>query len=373
MKTFTAQISIIGVALVLLGAGCGSSGPQAPDGGLLRSADGGTAWQQKSNVFIAGGSASAATFAALDVNVFVADPTHPHSLWVGTMNNGILYSFDGGDGWLSARTITPTELSLTTSRVNGITVDPKNECAVYAVISPLSGPQTGKSFVIRTTNCGRAWNLVYTNELADSVFSAIAFNPFNDKELFVGDTNGNLIHYDIPADSWRKITRFENAGVRSIVPNPKKEGEYFVALKAGGLAHTIDNGTTWSNPNFKQFRGANDVYVIALDPSKADSLLVGSKYGILRSDDSGNTWTPLPLLTAPGETQILSLGINPTNPNHIFYGTPKAFYRSDDHGANWTNKRVPTARVIKNILVQQEKVAGIDTELLWIGAWSAPQ
>lgn len=355
-------------ALILLGAGCsvGGSAPAGPDGGVITSVDAGTTWGAKSRLLT---TAAPSSFASVDVNVIAQDPNDPKAFWVGTMMNGIFYSFDGGEGWLQAKSYAPAELALTQTIVNGIAVDPSSSCTVYATVT---APST-KSYLVRTTNCGRSWGVLYGfNELKEEQLRAVAIHPKNSKLMYLGDTAGDVFRSDNAGASWKRVARFEDRAVRTIVVHP--DGAVFVGTARGGLRMSYDNGENWQQAELKQFSGAEEVYVIALAPANPNRLLIGTKYGILRSDDLGKTWSPYELLTAPKETQILSLGVNPKNSKRIFYGTPSGFYRTEDDGKTWTTKRLPSTRIPKNILVENTKSAdGAAVERLWVGMWRPPQ
>lgn len=372
MHTKLAKLLVSGAALVFLGAGCGAAATTAgPDGGMFRSVDGGTTWESKSKVLTT--AATPTNFAGLDVNVFATDPNDPKSMWVGTTGNGIFYSIDGGDSWQQAKNFAPAELALTTAIVNGIAVDPENKCMVYASITA----KDARSYLIRTSDCSRTWGVLYSfNELKNEQFRAIAVNPKNAKQIFVGDTAGDIFRSNNGGTSWEMAVRFEDRAVRTIVIHPDGK-TVFVGTAKGGLRMSSDAGATWEQVDLKPFKGAEEVYSIALSAAKPSSLLLGTKYGILRSDDLGKTWVALELLTGPGETQILSLAMSPQNANRIYYGTPKGFYRTDDGGKTWTTKRTPqsttNARIVKNLWVNVQKVGAADVESVWFGAWRVPQ
>lgn len=352
---------------VLLGAGCATSSA-APDGGVYRSVDAGVKWESKSDVLATKGKISG--FAPLDVNVFATDPSDQNALWVGTMTNGILFSFDGGEGWSQAKNFSPSELALTEARINGIAVDPISGCVAYATVTN----PAGKSYIVRTNNCGRSWGLLYTSEIAETQLQAIVINPTNHLQILVGDSVGNVFKSDNAGGSWVKVLKVEDRGVRTIAYDPKNTAVVFAGTKLGGLWKSEDSGQSWKRVGvLNKYPGSEDVYSIAVDPSVANSLLIGTHYGILRSTDGGANWEALPLLTAPGETQIVSLAINPKDSRRVYYGTPTSFYRSEDGGQTWTTKRVPTTRVIKALNVSIQKIADKDTEVLWLAAWRPPQ
>lgn len=366
MRTIS-KLFLVSAALLFAGAGCvQNSSPNGPDGGMFRSTDEGLTWVSKSTLLTATGQT--ASFAAADVNVIAVDPSDSKAMWIGSLANGIFYTFDSGESWQRATNFAPAELELTNSIINSIAVDPKESCVVYAAITSPSG----KSSLIRTSNCGRNWGLLYSfNEFEKTQLRSIAINPRNPKQLFLGDTSGNIFRSDNGGGSWKNMTRIDDRAVRTIVIHPN--GAVFAGTSRAGLRMSFDGGESWEQANLKAYPGSEEVYVIALDPSKPNRLLIGTKYGILRSDDLGKTWTAFDLLTAPKETQILSLAVNPTNSNRIYYGTPSGFYRSEDGGVTWTTKRLPTTRIPKTINIDIAKAAdGKLVETIWVGAWGSP-
>ncbi len=367
MRIKLAKLLVFGAATVLLGAGCGESTPATgPDGGMFRSVDGATKWESKSKLLTTG---QPTNFAGLDVNTFAVDPKDPKSMWVGTSANGIFYSYDGGEGWQQAKNFAPAELKLTTSIVNGIAVDSENKCLVYATITP----SAGKSYLIRTNDCSRSWGVLYTfSELKEEQLRAIAINPTNSRQLFLGDSAGDVFRSNNSGASWENTTRFDDRAVRSIVVHPNGT-TVFAATERGGLRISRDSGNTWEQADLKKYSGAEEVYTIALDAAKGTGLLIGTNYGILRSDDLGKTWTALELLTGPQETKIVSIAVNPKNSNRIYYGTLKGLYRTDDGGKSWATKRIPTARIVRALWIDVQKVGTADVESVWFGAWRAPQ
>lgn len=365
------------VAFTMLGAGCGGQ-TAGPDGGVFKSTDAGALWASKSTVLTASGQK--VSFNTLDVFTLVIDPSDSQAMWAGTSANGIFYTFDGGEGWLMAKKFAPAAANLTASRVNAIAVDPTNSCIAYATtVNPLN-----QSFLMRTLNCGRSWLAINSNELGDRHLTAIAINPLDRLQIFLGNSVGDIFRSDNAGGSWTKLTRFEDKRIRAIAAHPKKKGIVYVATALGGLRRTGDGGKTWTRVDSDKFGGMEDVYSIAIDSSKDDALLVGTEYGILRSENGGGAWEPLTLLTAPRETNILSLALNPRHSNMIYYGacsvqgTGCGFYRSSDAGKSWNTKQVPSSRLFKTLLVQSLDVADAqgkkqEAEIVWLGTWRNPQ
>ncbi len=101
--------------------------------------------------------------------------------------------------------------------------------------------------------------------------------------------------------------------------------------------------------------GAGRLSAVALDPSSATTLLVGSsKGGIWRTTDSGTNWTPV------GDNQaslaIASIAFAPSSPNIVYAGTGDddlglwgaGVLKSTDSGVSWARVDNGTANGIAN-------------------------
>jgi len=84
---------------------------------------------------------------------------------------------------------------------------------------------------------------------------------------------------------------------------------------------------------------------LIFDLTTPDSLILVSKYGLLKTADSGLNWEPINLITPPASTDIFSIAINPKDNHEIYYATASTFYKTTDGGQNWITKRLPTAAV----------------------------
>lgn len=335
-------------AITLLGAGClgGSAKPAGLDGGVFRTRDNGTTWQQLPTLNLGTRIGSIADVGIVSMAI---DPQDSQAVYVGTVENGLLFSLDGGASWSQAK-------GLTTGRISAIGVDPKDKCTIYAA----RGNQIHK-----TTNCSRDWNLVYVDSRADVSFSVLTVDWFNAKRLYTGTNLGDLFRSDDGGTSWARLSQPENVAISGIAIDPRDSRTVYVSTNGSGLLKSTDSGTTWDRiyKQFETFDYARRAKILVMDRNLANTLYTVSKYGILRSQDGGATWAALNLPTPPDTTDIRAMLVHPTNSNLIVYATNNNIVFSADGGKTWMPKKLPTARGVAAMLFDNAS-----TTSLFLGA-----
>ncbi|MCE9626538.1 MAG: glycoside hydrolase, partial [Candidatus Eisenbacteria bacterium] len=149
---------------------------------------------------------------------------------------------------------------------------------------------------------------------------------------------------------WRCIGPFRGGRTVAAVGVPGERHEFLIGVNHGGVWRTTDAGRTWQ-PIFDD-QPTGSIGAIAVAPSNADVIYVGSGEGlqrpdlsvgdgVYRSDDRGRSWKHLGL--EDGQ-QIPALAVDPRDPQRVFaavlghpYGAndTRGVYRSRDGGAHW--------------------------------------
>ncbi|MGH9466335.1 MAG: WD40/YVTN/BNR-like repeat-containing protein [Terriglobales bacterium] len=149
---------------------------------------------------------------------------------------------------------------------------------------------------------------------------------------------------------WRNIGPHHGGRVSAVgAPiGPGQEAIFYAGLPIGGLMKTSDAGETWF-PIFDQFKNVDGIGAVAVAPSDANIVYVGTGDsiagdngdGMYKSTDAGKTWTHIGLENTVKINLIL---ISPTDPNVVLastQGDPKyngrGVYRTTDGGQTWTN------------------------------------
>ncbi len=335
MKKVYLLFSLLAI-LVFTGASCISlkgSSETSGTGGVFKSIDKAEKWQQKIAVASVKGNVNIAN---VDVSVLVFDPQDSKTIYLGTANNGLLYTLDGAESWQRVA-------GLAAGKVNDIVVDSKNKCAIYVAVG---------NKILKTIDCTRSWQATYVDSRVEGVITTMATDLDNPSVIYAGLATGDLLKSVDSGASWLVATRLDSGLVKVLV-DPDDSKIVYAATAKDGVSKSTDGGKTWVDleAQLKEFKGAKTARNLVFDVSKSGTLLLDSKYGMLKTTDAGETWQPMNLLTPSGDVQIYSLAINPKNGNEIYYGTSSTIYKSVDGGASWVTKKMPTARAASYLLV----------------------
>ena len=334
------KIFLIGLLLILpvILGGCfitiNTSG--GTDGGVFKTFNKGEEWEQKSLVYRLGELVE--NFNSLDLTTLVMDPQDSQAIYVGTVDQGMYYTYNGAGGW--HQTLEGS------GKINAIAISPKETCIIYVAIG---------NRVYKSTDCNRHWQykLIETRSDPNNIINTLAVDPFYSTRVYAGTSGKGLFRSDDGGYSWHAVNFFSDQVVKILV-NPNDSNIIYVATNNQGIFRTTDAGENWymmfnkemldRYPNLLVYRD------LILDPTKADGLLYASQHGLLRTFDSGVTWFDVKLLTPPSTAYIYSIAINPANDQEIYYGIASALYRTEDGGANWITRNLPTSRAAKFLL-----------------------
>jgi len=254
-----------------------------PAGGLLRSTDNGTAWNQIGSVFGTGSSVGTA---------------NGNTILVALDNGKVASTTNGGNTWVVGQSLIFIDwLSSANSNIYGVSFDK----------------------ILKTTNNGTNWSTAYTFSSSgggNPVISSSGSNVYAlryDSYLYRSTNNGT---------SWQVI----NTGLTNMWKvYPTSKGLFLVCGVAAseGVYKSTDNGSTW----VKNTNGLNVASIVSILESKNGYLLAVSTFGeVYKSMDEGKNWKKI----ADGMYQF---GANIGNvvllsDNNILVGTINGVYKS---------------------------------------------
>ncbi len=334
----TQKVLVAAALLLMTGAGClGGSATKSATGGVWSTANGGKSWTAM-NVLPTASAVS--SIGSVDVLSLTRDPSDEKVLYAGTKASGLLYSLDGGLSWQRP----PEGDAFTVVRsgsVLDVAVDPKDPCTYYVL-------KTDR--LLKTVTCGRSFDDSYVETRTDEKLTALALDWYNAKNVWVGNTAGDVLRSTDAGANWAAVDRVKD-DVSAIEVSNADSRVVVVGTLRNSVFRTTDGGATWNTleKDFQTFAQADRVHGFA-QSADGKTLVLSSDYGIFRSTDNGGTWQPLSLVTAHGEVKIYAVGVAPKDGNTIVYGTDSTFYRSTSGGSSWNTEELPTSRAASAIL-----------------------
>jgi len=305
--------------------------------GIYKTTDQGEIWEKKSSFPTAEGVGNVAH---VGVNVFAIDPSDHLAIYAGTESDGLLYSYDGAEAWNSAN-------ELDAGPIAAVVIDPEDKCVVYAA---------SRNKIYKTEDCSRTFEQTYYETRTETEITDIEIDWYNHTVVYAATSEGDLLKSTDAGASWSPLYRFEG-DIYDILIDPFDSRVLYVGTKRKGLWKTIDNGENWAqlNQELKEFKDTKDIYQVVADKTSEGTIIIATKYGLLRTYDAGSTWSAIPLLTPPSEAEIQAMAINPREGKEIYYVTESTIYKTLDAGQSWITKKVPASgRYAQALIVDPE-------------------
>jgi len=178
------------------------------------------------------------------------DPHDPRRVYVGTFDNGVYRTLDGGETWDQVSDGIPDR------RVLSVAVSParrvSGRSAVYVGTEP--------SNLYRSEDDGRTWE----------VFPSLPELP--------------------SAPTWSFPPRPWTSHVRWIAPDHADPDLLFVGIELGGVMRSRDGGKTWEDRKPGSY---HDSHALATHPTAAGRVYEAAGEGVAMSTDAGDSWRPV--------------------------------------------------------------------------------
>ncbi len=334
MKKFLYILTLQIFLLLFTGVSCGMPSKDIKTGGVFKSVDRGSTWEQKVKI------EKKKTIASVSVLSMAIDPHNSKVIYIGTENRGIYKTENSGDSW--------RQLAINNGSVNSIALDPKSEGIVYAVNS-------GKVF--KSTDGGAQWQMIYI-ESGGGTINTVTVDSYDSKNIYTGTSNGGFLKSADCGNSW-SILKWFDSSIKYIVINPNDTRQIYV-VTAEKFYKTNDSGLSWENisENLKDFKGADKINCIYVK----NEVYLGTEAGLLKSADAGVSWESLRILIPPKKPLITSITVSPENSREIYFSSGATLFRSLDGGLNWQVVQLPTSRRIEVIKIDPE-----NPDIIYIG------
>ena len=299
-------------------------------GGVWKTEDGGTYWENVSDGYFNTASVGAIAVSDSEPSVVYAGMGEACIRLDVTHGDGVYRSNDGGHSWV--------HLGLEDTRhISRVRIHPTNPDIVFvAALGHAFGPNEQRG-IFRSTDGGKNWeNVLYKSENAGA--GDLSIDPGNPNLLFAGIWQVRRNFWNLASggpdsglwrsrdggDTWEDVS--SNPGLPDlpfgrigVAISPAKAGRIYATVEAGepGVYRSDDYGDTWELvSDNRDLQGRPWYYQhIFADPQDADTAWV-LNYGAWKSVDGGRTWTEVN--TPHGDNH--DLWIDPRNPRRMIEG-----------------------------------------------------
>ncbi len=322
-------------------------------GGVWRTTDSGTTWNNVSDDHFETGSVGAIAVAPGDANVvWVGMGEAPVRGVMTTHGDGIYKSTDGGDTWQNVG----LEQTFHISRIHIHPHDP--ETVWVAAQGHLWGPNPERG-IYKSTDGGGTWQLVLHVD-ADTGASDLALDPTNPRVLYAAMWQHRRYPWQVESggpgsgiwksidggDNWEQLSKGlpELMGKIGVAVSPATPKRVWAIIEAeeGGLFRSDDAGKSWRRINEDRVLRARAWYYthITADPQDPNIVYVLNA-PVMKSIDGGMTFDRLP--TPHGDNH--ALWIAPDDNQRMINANDGGGNVSINGGATWsTQGNQPTAQ-----------------------------
>lgn len=318
----------------------------AAGGGVWRTEDGGSSWENMSDGFF-GGSIGAVAVAPSDPNVIYVGGGEKTVRGNVSHGYGMWKSYDAGKTW--------THIGLADSRrIPRVRIHPNNPDVVYAaVLGHLFGPNQERG-VYRSVDGGKNWERVlFVNEEVGAVDLIIA--PGNPRVLYATTWRIKRTPYSLESggegsgiwksvdggETWKDITRNDGLpqddmiGICGVTVSPVDSNRVWASVEAkgGGLFRSDDAGETWKRINQERKLRQRAWYYsrIYAGPDNIDEIYV-LNVRFWRSIDGGKSFSSI--RTPHGDHH--DLWLDPDDPKRMVIGDDGGAQVTYNRGKSWS-------------------------------------
>ena len=314
-------------------------------GGVWKTYDGGTYWENVSDGYFNTASVGAIAVADSDPNVVYAGMGESCIRLDVSYGDGVYRSTDAGQTW--------THLGLADTRhISRVRIHPQNPDVVYvAALGHAFGPNDQRG-VFRSVDGGKTWEHVLRVS-GDAGAADLSMDPNSPRVLYAaiwqvrrsfwdlssGGPDGGLYRSSDGGDTWTKIS--DNDGFpkgikgRIGVAASPKAGRVWATVEAEecGLYRSDDSGATWELASDDQDLQGRPWYYqhVFADPQDAETVWI-LNFQAWKSVDGGKTFTRV--TTPHGDNH--DLWIDPRNPQRMIEGNDGGACVSFNGGDSWS-------------------------------------
>lgn len=297
-----------------------------------------------------------------DILSIAYHPSKPASVFVGTVDNGIFSTDNGGDTW--------RQIVFPPKKIYSFIPD-KNDPDRRMFASGVLGNQ-GKMF--RTDDGGENWKDIYSEPGQGTFVSALSQHFADRNVIFAGTSSGTVVKSVDGGNTWKNIGNKIDGAVSDIAFDASRKMVSYLLAIGQRMYYSSDGGAQWidwENAKRKEVQSIRDaatklsakgdqkgaqkkqkqaqelsernqknqmpqgIVSITADPRISGTLYAGTSAGLFRSTDYGKYWYEINIIESAKRFPIRSIAINPKNSKEIVFVAGKSFYKSVNNGETW--------------------------------------
>lgn len=242
--------------------------------------------------------------------------------------NEIFRTEDGGSTWESIY-YSPDNGNIA---VNNVAISPENPERLFIMRG--GSPENDFGGLLISQDGGSSWE----EKIPGNTYSAIAFNPDNAQDIFVGTFYGygshleNLYRSVDGGKNWNIVpitwTSMASDHINHIAFDPENTNT-IVVLEENEIVISHDNGSTWENYVYNEINPEQYYYGlnISFNPFVPDEWIISANFYPFRSMDAGVNLEKLqnPFVNSTGRIDSHFKD----NGNHLYYGLRNGFIHRD--------------------------------------------
>jgi len=178
--------------------------------------------------------------------------------------------------------------------------------------------------VFKSTDGGDSWSAINTGLSSTNIFT-LQVDPAKPTTLYAGSVLDGVFKSTDGGDTWDAAGKTPIGYALAIDPT---DADTLYVGTVNGVFKTVDGGGTWNSSGLADV----NVSLVVIDPTVPGTLYAGTVFdGVFRSTDAGATWSATGL--HPG---AFALALDPGAPGTLYAGTAAGVFKSSDHGDTWT-------------------------------------
>lgn len=276
-----------------------------------------------------------------DLQCLAVPSEAPRRVFVGTFEDGLLRSTDGG------RSFERVGRSIDSDRVTSATVSPHDPEEVWVGTEP--------SAVYRSRDAGDSWERMegITDQPSEPEWYFpprpdthhvrwVEIDPNDPERVYVGIELGALLLSDDGGETWRERPPGSRRDNHSLATHPDAPGRVYSAA-GDGYAESRDGGESWAHPQ----EGLEHRYCWSVrpDPADPDTVLVSSANGARSAHSAGaadshvyrrrgGSWERLAGRGLPTGEGVVRATLA-THGDEFYAVNNRGLFRSGDAGDSW--------------------------------------